>query len=137
MMSYLLDTNVIFELAKKTPSKKVLTWFEPVGNERLFVSALTLGEIQKGVERLPNSAKKTKLQVWLENELLTWFEGRVLAVDAGVADCWGRLEAQCKRPLPAIDLLLAATAIHHDLSLVTRNTKDFDIIALRLINPFV
>lgn len=137
MMSYLLDTNVIFELAKKAPSKKVLTWFEPVGNERLFVSALTLGEIQKGVERLPNSAKKTKLQVWLENELLAWFEGRVLAVDAGVADCWGRLEAQCKRPSPAIDLLLAATAIHHDLALVTRNTKDFDIIALRLINPFI
>lgn len=135
-MSYLLDTNVICELVKPVPSKKVLAWFEPINNERLFVSVLTLGEIRKGVECLPNSAKKTKLLIWLENELPAWFETRILPIDAAVADCWGRLEAKYKRPLPTIDTLLAATAIHHDLALITRNTRDFNIAALRLINPF-
>lgn len=135
-MSYLIDTNVLCELVKPSPNEKVLQWFDQIENDHLFVSVITFGEIRNGVDQLPASTKKKKLQLWLENELPAWFEERVLSVDSGVADCWGRLGAQMKRPLPVVDRLLAATAIHHDFVLVTRNVKDFDIAHLRLVNPF-
>lgn len=135
-MSYLLDTNIISELARPKPAKTVLAWFENIPSEALHISVLTLGEIRKGVEQMPDSARREKLRLWLEHDLAGWFETRVLPVDIQVADRWGRLIAQMGRPVPSIDSLLAATALHHELRLVTRNQKDFDYPGLEVINPW-
>ncbi len=135
-MSYLLDTNVISELARPAPSPAVVSWFEQTPDESLHLSVLTLGEIRKGVERLPESAKRERLRLWLEINLPEWFEDRLLPVDACVAERWGRLMAEAGRPVPAIDSLLAATALHHELRLVTRNVQDFRFPGLEVINPW-
>ena len=99
-MSYLLDTNVISELVRPKPAKIVMTWFENIPSEALHISVLTLGEIRKGVERMPDGARREKLRLWLEHELADWFGRRVLPVDIAVADRWGRLVAQIGRPVP-------------------------------------
>jgi len=135
-MSYLLDTNVISELVRLKPAKAILAWFENIPSEALHVSVLTLGEIRKGVEHMPDGARREKLRLWLEHELADWFDTRILTVDIPVADRWGRLLAQIGRPVPSIDSLLAATALHHELRLVTRNQKDFDYPGLEVINPW-
>ena len=135
-MSYLLDTNVLSELVRPKPNTSVLSWFSNVPDESLYISALTIGEIRKGVEGVPDTRRKEKLRVWLEHELPEWFGKRVLSIDGDVAERWGRLQAQAKRPVPAIDSLLAATALHHELRMVTRNEKDFDYQGLDVINPW-
>jgi predicted nucleic acid-binding protein len=135
-MSYLLDTNIVSETVRRNPNKALITWLDQIPGEALFVSVLTLGEIRKGIEALSNKRRREKLRLWLEYELPAWFEGRVLAVDLSVADRWGRLMAEVGRPAPTIDSLLAATALHHELRLVTRNAGDFDYPGLQVINPF-
>jgi toxin FitB len=135
-MSYLLDTNVISELIRPKPEKKVLDWFIDVPNEALHVSVLSLGEIRKGVEKLTDNHRKEKLRLWLEIELLVWFENRILVINHEVADRWGRLLSSAKKPLPAIDSLIAATALYHDLRLVTRNKRDFIFDSLLVICPW-
>ena len=102
----------------------------------LYLSALTLGEIRKGVENVPDRERRLKLLDWLEIELPAFFSSRILSVDVPVADRWGRLQAEAQRPLPAVDSLLAATALHHQLRLVTRNAKDFEHPGLEVINPW-
>ena len=135
-MSYLLDTNILSETIRRAPNKFVLTWLEKIPGEALFVSVLTLGEIRKGVEAVEDKKRREKLRLWLEHELPAWFEGRVLPVDIAVADRWGRILAEVGRPMPTIDSLLAATALHHELRLVTRNARDFEYPGLEVINPF-
>ncbi len=138
-MSYLIDTNVLSELRKKKPDPNVVKWFEHRARQSLYLSVLTLGEIRKGIEALNDpigSVRRQALIEWLEQDLPTFFLGRVLPVDASVADRWGRLQAQAARPLPAIDSLLAATALHRNLTLVTRNLKDFSGMKLSVINPW-
>jgi toxin FitB len=135
-VSYLLDTNVISELVRANPDDRVLRWFAEVPDEALHVSVLTLGEIRKGVEHLSAGPRKERLRVWLETELRDWFGDRVLAVDAAVADRWGRLLAETQRPVPAIDSLIAATALQHDLRLVTRNRADFNFPGLEVVDPW-
>jgi len=135
-MSYLLDTNVISELVRAQPAKAVLAWFENIPPEALHISVLTLGEIRKGVEQISGGARREKLRLWLEHDLADWFGSRVLPVDMAVADRWGRLIAQMGRPVPSIDSLLAATALHHELRIVTRNQKDFDYPGLEVVNPW-
>jgi toxin FitB len=135
-MSYLLDTNVISETIRREQNKLVNKWFEQIPSEALFVSVLTLGELRKGIERLADKKRKEKLRLWLEHELPAWFEGRVLPVNLAVAERWGRLLAEMGRPVPAIDSLLAATALHYELRLVTRNIGDFDYPGLEVINPW-
>jgi predicted nucleic acid-binding protein len=135
-MSYLLDTNIVSETIRRNPNKTLISWLDQIPGEALFVSVLTLGEIRKGVETLGDKKRREKLRLWLEHELPTWFEDRVLPVDLSVADRWGRLLAEIGRPVPTIDSLLAATALHHELRLVTRNAKDFDYPGLEVINPF-
>ena len=135
-MSYLLDTNVVSELTRPKPAAAVMAWFEEVADEALHLSVLTLGELRRGVERLPSSKRKERLRYWLEQELPAWFEERLLPVDTGVADTWGRLQARAERTLPAVDSLLAATALHHHLRLVTRNTIDFVVTGVETINPW-
>ena len=135
-MSYLIDTNVLSELRRKQPDPSVVDWIQARPRQSLFLSVLTLGEIRKGLERLEDTARKQSLLDWLEVALPNFFLGRMLAVDAHTADRWGRLMAQAGRPLPAIDGLLAATALQHDLTLVTRNIKDFSGLEVRLLNPW-
>ncbi|MFA6313932.1 MAG: type II toxin-antitoxin system VapC family toxin [Sterolibacterium sp.] len=135
-MSYLLDTNVIAELVRPKPAKAVLAWFENIPSDALHISVLTLGEIRKGVEHMPDGARREKLRLWLEHDLTDWFGTRVLPVDMPVADRWGRLLVQLGHPVPSMDSLLAATALHHDLRLVTRSEKDFGYPGLEVVNPW-
>lgn len=135
-MSYLLDTNVISETVRRQRNKLVVGWLEQIPAEALFVSVLTLGEIRKGIERLADRRRREKLRLWLEHDVPAWFEGRVLPVDLAVADRWGRLLADVGRSVPTIDSLLAATALHHELRLVTGNAGDFDYPGLEVINPW-
>ena len=135
-MSYLLDTNILSETVRRAPNKSVLAWLDRIPGEALFVSVLTLGEIRKGIEAITDKKRREKLRLWLEHELPVWFEGRVLPVDLAVAGRWGRILAEVGRPVPTIDSLLAATALHHELRLVTRNATDFEYPGLEVINPF-
>ena len=135
-MSYLLDTNILSETVRRAPNKSVLAWLDRIPGEALFVSVLTLGEIRKGIEAITDKKRREKLRLWLEHELPVWFEGRVLPVDLAVADRWGRILAEVGRPVPTIDSLLAATALRHELRLVTRNATDFEYPGLEVINPY-
>ncbi len=135
-MSYLLDTNVVSELVRPKPNSKVVKWFAYVPDEALHLSVLSLGEIRKGVEKLTASRRRERLRVWLEQDLVDWFGPRLMPVDHAVADRWGILLAQVERPVPAIDSLLAATALHYALRLVTRNVEDFLFTGLEVINPW-
>ena len=135
-MSYLLDTNVISETIKKSPNEQVLKWLSSIESTQFSLSALTVGEIRKGIERLVDESKKQQIIQWLEIDLMKQFNGRVIPIDARVADKWGYI---CSRiTIPAVDALIAASAIVHNLKVVTRNTKDFEkIVGLEIINPWV
>lgn len=135
-MSYLIDTNVLSELRRKTPNAGVVDWFSLRPPSTLHLSVLTLGEIRKGIEAVGDQRRRQALTDWLESDLPAFFTGRLLAVDQVVADRWGRLLASAGRPLPAIDSLLAATALVHDLVLVTRNVKDFAGLPVSTFNPW-
>ena len=135
-MSYLLDTNVLSELRRKASNAGVVEWFATRPASTLFLSVLTLGELRKGVESVSDATRRMALLDWLEADLPAFFTGRILPVDAPVADRWGRMLAAAGRPLPAIDSLLAATAAHHGLSLVSRNVRDLANLGLEVINPW-
>ena len=136
-MSYLLDTNVLSELRRKTPDAAVLEWFARRPVSTLYLSVLTFGELRKGIEGVLDAKRRMTLTDWLETDLPAFFVGRILPVDTQVADRWGRLLSAAGRPLPAIDGLLAASAAQHGLSMVTRNSRDFADLGLDVINPWV
>lgn len=139
MSGFLLDTNCISELVRKSPDPQVLEWMEAADESLLFLSVLTLGEIRKGLASLPQSKRRTLLENWLEVELQTRFSGRVLPIGPQVADRWGLLAAQANKrgtPLPIVDGLLAATALHHNLTVVSRNTADFANAHVSYLNPW-
>ncbi len=134
-MKYLLDTNIISETAKNKPNTNVVSFLKSVSSERLFLSVLTIGEIRKGIELLKDHDKKNKLVYWLEHDVPIWFGKNILPIDLKVSEQWGLLMAD--RSLPAIDSLIAATSLVHNLILVTRNVNDFDMITnLEIFNPF-
>ena len=139
-MRYLLDTNVISELVSKRPNQRVIAWIDGIDDRLVHLSVITVGEIKRGVEKLPNSQRKGDLENWLNEDLLIRFDNRILTIDVPVILAWGALIADLEsrgRALPAIDSLIAATAIHHDLHLVTRNEKDFEGTGVTVINPWV
>jgi len=135
-VSFLIDTNVLSELRKRRPHPGVVRWLDDRPAERLHLSVLTLGELRKGIAAMGAGERQQRLTQWLADELPCYFAGRILAVDAQVADRWGRLCAAVGRPLPVIDSLLAATALTHGLAMVTRNTADFEIPELQVIDPW-
>jgi toxin FitB len=138
--AFLLDTNVISELIKPKPEPKVTTWIDETDEELLFLSVLTLGEIRKGVVLLPRSARRTALEAWLNKDLPLRFYDRILSIDQEVADRWGHLSGLTSARgvrVAVIDGLLAATAIQHDLTLVTRNTKDVAATGVSLFDPWM
>ena len=139
MSGYLLDTNCVSELIRPHPDRRVMEWMDAANESSLYLSVLTLGEIRKGINSLPGSSRRTALESWLNHDLLIRFADRILDVDQAVADRWGRLAAAAvatKQLLPVIDGLLAATAIHHNLTLVTCNAKDVALTGVPVINPW-
>ena len=136
-MSYLLDTNVISETVRPRPEPRVISWFETISSHDLHVSVVSLGEVRRGIELLVQSPRRERLQYWLETRMPEWLGDRVLPVSAAVADRWGRVRAQSAKTLPIVDSLIAATALHHDLRLVTRNACDFaHFPGLVVVNPW-
>lgn len=135
-MSYLIDTNVMSELRKRQADANLVVWMQARPRESLYLSVLSLGEIRKGIEGVADAAFRQTLTDWLEVDLPKYFLGRVLGVDAQIADRWGRLQASAGRTLPVVDAMLAATALQHDLTLVTRNVKDFEGLGVALVNPW-
>jgi len=137
-VNYLVDTNVLSEPKQKRPESKVVNWLK-ANEASLYTSVLVTGEIRYGIELLPaNSAKRVELLKW-HDELLDIMAGRVLSINARVADEWGRLQAEARAKnlvLPVVDSLLAATARRYQLVLATDNTRDFRGVGLKIVNPF-
>ena len=139
MSGFLLDTNCVSELVRVKPDPRVLEWMEAADESLLYLSVLTLGEIRKGLAALAQGRRRTQLEAWLEGDLRGRFSGRILLVDAAVADRWGLLAAQARRngvTLPIVDGLLAATALHHNLTMVSRNVCDFAAARVPVFNPW-
>jgi predicted nucleic acid-binding protein len=139
MSGYLLDTNCISEVVRLKPEPRVLEWLEAADESVLHLSVLTLGEIRKGVSGLPQGKRRTLLETWLEVELRARFVGRILPVDAAIADRWGLLAVGARRrgkALSFVDGLLAATALHHNLTLVTRNISDVGVSGVPVLDPW-
>jgi toxin FitB len=138
-MKYLLDTNVISELISKQPNQVVIDWIDQLDPSSVYISVITIGEIRKGIEKLPVSKRREQVTVWLENDLLTRFHGKIAEVTTEVMLTWGaligRLENEGK-PMPAIDSLLAAIALQGNYVLVTRNDEDFKNTGVTVMNPW-
>jgi toxin FitB len=137
--AFLLDTNVVSELVKPKPDPKVTALIDATDEDLLFLSVLTLGEIRKGVGLLPRSARRTALDAWLRKELPLRFFDRILGIDQEVADRWGHLfglTGAKDMQVSVIEGLLAATAIQHDLTLVTRDTRNVAATGVSLVNPW-
>lgn len=138
-MSFLLDTNVVSEWAKPRPNPGVVAWLAGTNEDQVFLSVVTLAELRHGIERMATGQRQRQLGAWLENEIPMRFEGRVLSIDPAIADACGKLVARSEaegRPVEAMDAFLAATALVHQLTLVTRNTAHFDSILKALLNPW-
>lgn len=138
-MNYLLDTNVISELVAAQPNANVIRWLEEVDAERIFLSVIAIGELKKGIEKLPDSRRKGLLDKWLREDLLVRFQDHLFAIDTETMLLWGTLNAQLEtagRPISAIDALVAATAGQHHCTLVTRNTVHFKSTGIPLKNPW-
>ena len=140
-MNCLLDTCVISELAQARPHKRVLKWIRAQDEENLFLSVITIGEIQKGISKLPDGhKKKEQLHSWLNNELTERFKGRILEITIGTALAWGQMLGACEQQgvtLPAIDSLIASQGIFHGMTVVTRNISDMEPSGVQLLNPWV
>jgi predicted nucleic acid-binding protein len=138
-MRYLLDTNVISEFRKPHPNPNVLAWLDQVDSETVYLSVITVGELQKGIARLPDEKRRRSLQTWLEDDLLVRFAGRIASLDVEVMLRWGSLLADLERTgkmMPAVDSLIAATAIHGGFVIVTRNESDFVHSGVAILNPW-
>lgn len=138
-MSYLIDTNSISELVKKTPDPNVVRWFQQQKESELYLSVITFGELHKGIEKLDSSDRKSRLHRWVNEDLYFRFEERILNITLAEANEWGRMLAEVEvqeKSLPAVDVLIAATASVHQLSVVTRNVGGMKAAGVPLINPW-
>lgn len=138
-MTYLLDTTAVSEWVKPRPDPGIARWLDEVDEDRTFLSVITVGELRRGVERLAAGRRRNDLTSWLDHRLPERFEGRLLPVGTEVADAWGRLTARLERrgrKVGAMDTLIAATAEHHRLRVVTRNVTDFEPTGVAVVNPW-
>ena len=138
-MSFLLDTNVVSEVIRPRPDPGVTAWLADADEDRVFMSVVTLAELRHGVERLVAGRRRARLDQWLRNELPLRFDGRILPVDQAVADAWGTVAArhdELGRPIGIMDAFIAATALVHGLTLVTRNASDFESSVHAIVNPW-
>lgn len=138
-MSYLLDTNVVSEWVKPRPEPRVVDWLAAVDEDRVFLSVVTIGELRHGIDRLPAGRRRARLEEWLRHDLLERFEGRVLSIDAAVADAWGAIVARrdrTGRPISVMDAFMAAAAEVHSLTLVTRNASNFTSSVTAIFDPW-
>lgn len=138
-MKYLLDTCLISELVKKEPNPAVVSWLEEQEEQTLFLSVLNVGELQKGISKLPDGPRKDELQAWVTLDLVERFAGRIIDIDLETALCWGRLQGaaeQAGEKLPLMDSLIAATATAHGLAVVTRNVRDMERCGGNVCNPW-
>jgi toxin FitB len=138
-MKYLLDTCVISEILRPKSSRKVTKWIKDEDENNLFISVLSIGELHKGIEKLAESKRKRELHNWVENDLKERFWNRIIDIDMQTAMIWGKIQgmAECiGRPMPAIDSLIAATGIAHNLTVVTRKTSDMLESGVSLFNPW-
>lgn len=136
---YLLDTCVLSEFVKPKPERKVIDWLNAVDPESVFLSAVTIGEIQFGISNRPPSNRRTELEVWLNEALPQQFGGRVLVLDASTFVTWGKMTAEQRRKgetQSVMDSLIAAVALEHKMVLVTRNVGDFKVTGLSVFNPW-
>ena len=135
-MNYLLDTCVLSEYKKLRPDRKVMAWLDNTADDSLFLSVLTIGEIEKGIVRMPPSKRKTDLEGFVDI-LLARFDRRLFDLDAPIMRRWGKLVGTLQtkgRILPVIDSLIAATALEHNLTIVTRNQDDFEPTGAKVLN---
>lgn len=138
-MNYLLDTNVLSEVQRPKPDANVLAWLDQVDEDRTYLSVISVGEIARGVAQLDEGKRKAALQQWLDFDLPARFGNRLLPVDRETASIWGQLMAEAKRAgrgLPVMDGWIAASAVRHGLTLVTRNTRDFAGVDIELLDPW-
>ena len=139
MSGFLLDTNCVSELVRPKPNTRVMEWMEAVDEALIYLSVLTLGEIRKGVAGLAQGKRRAHLEAWLEVDLQARFSGRIVPIDSAIADRWGVLASEAKRrgrPLSVIDGLLAATALHLNLTVVSRDVNDFKAAQVQALNPW-
>jgi len=138
-MKVILDTCVISELVTKKPNPQVVAFVDGLDDDDIFLSVITIGEIIKGIEKLADSPRKLELHRWLHDDLLARFQGRILPLDTDTVIGWGELTARTEstgKPMPAIDSLIAATALTNKMTLVTRNVSDFAGAGIEIANPW-
>lgn len=138
-MRYLLDTCVVSELVKKVPDTNVVNWLLQQDESDLFLSVLTFGEIEKGIEKAPDETRKQKLRIWVEEDLRQRFEGRIVPVDLSVASKWGEIQGALERQgkmMPTLDGLIAVSGLVHNFVVVTRNVSDMESSSVELLNPW-
>ena len=139
MSGFLVDTNVLSEAVRTKPEPRVLDWIGAVDETLLYLSVLTLGEIRRGLALLPQGRRRTRIEAWIDVEVQSRFAGRILPITSAVAARWGLLAAEAKkdgRALATIDGLLAATALEHNITVVTRNVRDYRDTHVLLLNPW-
>ena len=139
MSGFLLDTNIPSELIRSRPDSSVEKWVYAQDEQSLYLSVVSVGELRRGCVLLPASKRRNELERWFENDLLPRFEGRILPVTRAIADRWGVLDGQCQlkgTPLNTADGMIAATAIEHGLTVVTRNIRDYAGLGVEALNPW-
>lgn len=138
-MAYLLDTCAISEMISVKPTSSVLEWFQAQSEQSLFLSKITIGEIEKGIYQLAQTKRRRVLEAWLLDQLLPSFRGRIFNIDKKLITTWARMVAELKTKgmiRASLDSLIEATALHHQLILVSRNVKNFQDSQVTILNPW-
>jgi toxin FitB len=138
-MNYLLDTCVLSEYTRRRPDGKVIQWMDAIRDDELYISVITFGEIQRGIDKLTESPRRTDLITWMNEDLVNRFDGRIVPIDLETMLLWGNLTARMDAngtPMSLMDSLIAVSALRNNLVLVTRNETDFQASGVRLVNPW-